>query len=255
MTLPPTVIWYASLDSTNSYLLRKFEAETAALAGRSPVTMWTAAVAAKTQTAGRGQRQNDWQDDPGESLLLSVAAMPAHTLEQQALFSFGMAVAVAEALERHCPGLEVELKWPNDLMAAGRKLGGILIENILRGMHWQLAVTGVGINLLQTQFLPSLAGAVSLLQLTGRRYPAEALATDLSAAIFAAATTLPAKNLLQCYNARLFRRGAFQDFSTAGKLWTGRVESVEADGRLLTTDVATGEAQLCVHGIDIWMRN
>ncbi len=211
-------------------------------------------MASQTQTAGRGQRQNEWQDVPGESLLLSVAAPPAHTLEGQALFSFGIAVAIAEALERHCPGLEIELKWPNDLMAAGRKLGGILIENVLRGMHWQLSVVGVGINLLQPQFSPDLAGAVSLLQLTGRRYNAQTLATDLTAAIFEAVARPPANNILQRYNARLFRRGAFQDFSTAGTVWTGRVEGAEADGRLLVTDVSAGEARRCVHGVDVWVR-
>ncbi len=253
MLLPPTVIWFSSLDSTNSYLLRKFEAETAAITGNAGTALWTAAVAAKTQTAGRGQRQNGWHDSPGESLLLSVAAPPAHALAEQALFSFSIALAVAEALERHCPGLETELKWPNDLMAAGRKLGGILIENILRGAHWQLTVVGVGINLLQKSFPPDLPGAVSLLQLTGRPHHEEALAKELCAAVFKAVTTLPAKEVLSRYNARLFRRGAFQDFSTAGKVWTGRVEGAEADGRLRVTDMATGGERLCVHGEEVWV--
>ena len=254
MQLPPPVIWYASVESTNTHLLRKFETESTTVSAGGDTPFWTAAIAARTQTAGRGQRQNHWQDVPGESLLLSIAAPPAHALEEQALFSFNIAVAVAETLERHCPGLEMELKWPNDLIANGRKLGGILIENVLRGMNWQLAVVGVGINLLQPQFLPNLAGAVSLLQLTGKRYTAETLATDLCAAIFESITRPPANNTLQRYNARLFRRGAFQDFSTAGTIWTGRVEGAEADGRLLVTDVSNGKERRCVHGADIWVR-
>ena len=211
-------------------------------------------MAAQTQTAGRGQRQNKWQDVPGESLLLSVAAPPAHPLEGQALFSFGIAVALAEHLEKHCPGLVIELKWPNDLMAAGRKLGGILIENVLRGMHWQLSVVGVGLNLLQKTFPPGLTHAVSLLQLTGRPFGAAPLADGLAAAIFKAITTLPAGTTLQRYNNRLFRRGAFQDFSTEGRVWTGRVERAEADGRLLVTDVAAGSERWCVHGVDVWVQ-
>jgi BirA family biotin operon repressor/biotin-[acetyl-CoA-carboxylase] ligase len=253
MHLPPSVIWYASVDSTNTCLLRKFESECAAVATGGNAPFWSAAIAAQTQTAGRGQRQNHWQDVPGESLLLSIAAPPAHALEGQALFSFSIAVTLAEALEQHCPGLEIELKWPNDLLAGGRKLGGILIENVLRGANWQLTVVGVGINLLQPHFAPDLAGAVSLLQLTGRRYNAEALATHLGAAIFEAVTHPPPGNILQRYNARLFRQGAFQDFVTAGKVWTGRIEGAEADGRLRVRNVSNGELQDCVHGVDVWV--
>lgn len=252
MHLPPPVIWYASVESTNTCLLRKFEAEVGSANTGTNAPFWSAAMASQTQTAGRGQRQKSWQDVPGESLLLSVAAPPAHALEGQSLFSFGIALTVAETLEKQGPGLEIELKWPNDIFAGGKKMGGILIENVLRGMHWQLAVVGLGLNLLQPSFPVALPEAVSVLQLTGQRYAPKDLAQVLSDAVFHFLVSPPETGILERYNARLFRQGALQHFSTAGKTWTGKVIEAGADGRLLVWDVIAGEARWCVHGVDIW---
>ena len=88
-------------------------------------------VVADHQTAGRGRLDRRWEAPPGSALLASFV------LEPQPLLSIAAGVAAAEAC-----GPDVRLKWPNDLMLRGRKLGGILVE-IRSGK----AVVGVGINL------------------------------------------------------------------------------------------------------------
>jgi BirA family biotin operon repressor/biotin-[acetyl-CoA-carboxylase] ligase len=88
-------------------------------------------VIADHQTAGRGRLERRWEAPPGTALLVSFV------LERHPLLSLAAGVAAAEAC-----GPEVRLKWPNDLLLAGRKLGGILVEAAR-----DKAVCGVGINL------------------------------------------------------------------------------------------------------------
>ncbi len=88
-------------------------------------------VVAEHQTAGRGRLGRRWEAPPGSALLASWV-MPPHTL---APLAAGVAVATA------C-GDQVQLKWPNDLLIAERKLGGILAERT-----GEKCVVGTGINL------------------------------------------------------------------------------------------------------------
>ena len=84
-------------------------------------------VVADHQSAGRGRRGRSWNDAPGTSLLASILVRPRIAPALLATFSIATAVAVAEALRR-ATGIEARLKWPNDVLARGRKLAGILVE-------------------------------------------------------------------------------------------------------------------------------
>ena len=88
-------------------------------------------VIADHQTAGRGRLERRWDAPPGTALLVSFVLTPSP------LLSLAAGVAAAEAC-----GPEVRLKWPNDLLLDGRKLGGILVETTPRK-----AICGIGINL------------------------------------------------------------------------------------------------------------
>lgn len=130
------VRWYAELDSTNRL------AGDLARAGAADGVV----VGADHQTAGRGRRGRSWESRPGESLLVSVVLRPP-----PALVTLAAGVAAAEACEA-VAGADVALKWPNDLLLGGAKLGGILAELVAGA-----AVVGLGINL---TWAP--AGAASL---------------------------------------------------------------------------------------------
>lgn len=104
----------------------------------------TAVVAAR-QSTGRGTRGRAWSSDEG-GLWMSVVVRPTRTDALEAL-SLRVGLATAAVLELACPALpRLSLKWPNDLMIDGRKLGGILCEARWGGGHCQWIVIGVGIN-------------------------------------------------------------------------------------------------------------
>lgn len=130
----------ASCDSTNAVLLARAEA-----GAPSGTTLITA-----EQTAGRGRRGRSWFASPGHSLTFSLLWRFAPGTAPAGL-SLAVGVAVAHALTKvpagthSASGGKTALKWPNDLLRDGRKLGGILIELVPGAPH--AAVIGIGINL------------------------------------------------------------------------------------------------------------
>ena len=124
------------------------------------------AVCADHQTAGRGRQGAQWLDAPGQSLLVSLILWDAPLPEPVGLLGVCAALATADALEAHYPDLPpLRLKYPNDLLLHGRKLGGVLAE-VVEGV----AVVGVGVNLAQDVFPPELeATAVSVAQARGQQ--------------------------------------------------------------------------------------
>ena len=124
----------ASTPSTNAELRTR-------VAGlQSPLLL-----AAEIQTAGRGRAGRSWRSAAGDSLCFSLAWRFQGALARLSGLSLAVGVAVAEALRAQ--GWPVRLKWPNDLLLEGAKLGGILIETVSRAADdgaW--AVIGVGLN-------------------------------------------------------------------------------------------------------------
>jgi len=138
--LPPgfRLLRYDTIDSTNA------EAKRLARAGALPGTV----VWAAEQSAGRGRRGRSWVSPPGNlytSLLLDPECDPASAAQ----LGFVAAVALAEAVEAIAArAATVQCKWPNDLLANGRKLAGILLESETGpGGGLQFLVLGIGVNL------------------------------------------------------------------------------------------------------------
>lgn len=102
------------------------------------------AVVAREQTLGRGSRGREWHS-PAGGLWISVLCRPPEELAMEVL-SLRVALGVAAAVERSCPGTALQLKWPNDLMLAGRKLGGILCEARWQGGRPGWVAVGLGMN-------------------------------------------------------------------------------------------------------------
>jgi BirA family transcriptional regulator, biotin operon repressor / biotin---[acetyl-CoA-carboxylase] ligase len=125
-----------TLPSTNT------EALTRARRGDSG-PLW---VTARQQTAGRGRRGNEWVSTPGNlyaTLLMSDPAAPDSAPE----LSFVAGLAVHDAILDRAPSLRerLALKWPNDILCAGQKLAGILIESEMVKARLAVAI-GIGVN-------------------------------------------------------------------------------------------------------------
>lgn len=134
-----------------------------------------AAFIADEQTAGRGMRGRAWHSPPGMGLYVSFLLRPAAETHSLIPLAGGLAVnrAVFEAT-----GIRTNLKWPNDILCRGAKLGGILAEAVFSGPHIQYAVLGMGLNVgqLEEDFPPDLSGRVlSLRMMTGSAPPRETL--------------------------------------------------------------------------------
>ena len=127
------VAW--SLDSTNAEALRR------GAPGRG-----TQVLLAERQTAGRGRRGRAWIGPLGNSLLVSLSRRFGGGLARLGGLSLAAGVAVAEALET-LGARQVGLKWPNDLVVAQRKLGGLLVEGSGEAAGSASAVVGLGLNL------------------------------------------------------------------------------------------------------------
>ena len=125
-------------------------------------------VTAGTQTAGRGRSGHAWAS-PGGNLYLSVLLRPRLTADDVVALPLAVGVAVAEALAE--TGAQPQLKWPNDVVAGERKLGGILVEGVSGAAGVEAAIVGIGVNVaLDPAALPEdlRARATSLRLLTGR---------------------------------------------------------------------------------------
>ncbi|MCF8177790.1 MAG: biotin--[acetyl-CoA-carboxylase] ligase [Sulfuritalea sp.] len=137
----------SSCDSTNAELLRRAEAG---------VPSGTVLIA-EEQTAGRGRRGRNWFASRGDSLTFSLLWRFAPGTAPAGL-SLTVGVAVTRALEKVGAG-GTALKWPNDILKDGRKLGGILVELLPGAAH--AAVIGIGINLNLPAGMPADVQAAS----------------------------------------------------------------------------------------------
>lgn len=101
-------------------------------------------LAAEAQSAGRGRAGRVWQAAAGDSLCFSIAWQFAGGLSQLTGLSLAIGVALADALRSQ--QIPVQLKWPNDVLLNGAKLGGVLIETASSNGAAVWAVIGIGLN-------------------------------------------------------------------------------------------------------------
>ena len=168
-TFTPTILRFDSLPSTNTEAARQ-----ASLGAREGLC-----VVAREQTAGRGRRERAWVSPKDSGLYFSVVLRPRTDAREWPLITLAAAVAARDALEEAC-ALRTDIKWPNDLLASGRKLCGILAETA-ESAAGRAVVLGVGINLNNRAFPPEiLAAATSVEEQTGRAPDAEQLLSTLT---------------------------------------------------------------------------
>ena len=124
---------------------------------------------ADAQRAGRGRGGHAWHSVEGEGLYVSVLLRPSVPAARLPLLPLAAGLAAADAV-RAVSGLQVDLRWPNDLLVAEHKTGGILVEARTERGLVAFAVVGIGINVHQRMFEPGLATpATSLDLVTARR--------------------------------------------------------------------------------------
>ncbi|WP_448569557.1 bifunctional biotin--[acetyl-CoA-carboxylase] ligase/biotin operon repressor BirA [Thalassotalea ganghwensis] len=123
------------IDSTNNYLLRKL-----------PSNIKQAQVCiAEYQSAGRGRRGKQWMSPFGSHLYMSMYWYLEQGMSAAMGLSVVAAIAISDAIKQ-CYGIDVELKWPNDIYIDGKKLAGILIDLEGQALEPCHCVIGLGVN-------------------------------------------------------------------------------------------------------------
>lgn len=142
------LIRLSEVDSTNNFLKSK-------VSNSEPLPEGTV-IMADHQFAGRGQQENIWHAEPGMNLTFSIYLCPSFlSIGHQFMLNMAVSVGIRDAL-RDLLGPWLKVKWPNDVYYNQYKLGGILIENILSGIHYKASIIGIGINVNQLVFDPAL---------------------------------------------------------------------------------------------------
>jgi BirA family biotin operon repressor/biotin-[acetyl-CoA-carboxylase] ligase len=130
-------------------------------------------VVAEEQSSGRGRRGQSWYSPRG-GLYFSVLLRPRLPPSSLLRFTILVAEPVAAAVEATC-GCHVEVKWPNDIIIEGKKVGGLLVETASSGPDVEFLVLGVGINLRGSRELASFPAAGSLAECCSRDIGADHL--------------------------------------------------------------------------------
>ena len=146
---------FETLDSTN-HLAKELAAQ-----GAPEGTV----VVAEAQTGGRGRLGREWNSPPGVGLYVSLVLRPMLPPMELPQITLTTAVAVVRAVHR-VTGLAPGIKWPNDLLLNGKKLGGILTEMETESDRIRHVVVGLGLNVNNPGFPPELAATATSLTLT-----------------------------------------------------------------------------------------
>jgi BirA family biotin operon repressor/biotin-[acetyl-CoA-carboxylase] ligase len=193
------------------------------------------------QTAGRGQMGNTWEARAGMNLTFSLIMQPRF-LEVSRQFLLNMAVSLGITDWLHTWSDDFRIKWPNDIFFHEYKMGGILIQNLLRGTSLSHSIIGIGLNINQHQF--DSPRAISLTKITGETFALPPLLESLGLHLEQRYLQLRGGGggLQEEYLSRLFRYGKeelYQEEKQKQKqkqnerYFRGRIVDVEPSGALI----------------------
>lgn len=232
-TIGNLLIELQEVNSTNHYaerILRNGEVEEGTV------------IHAWSQTDGKGQGENRWQSEPGQNLTLSIILHPLFLQPgRQFILNKAISLGVLDAVSHYLDG--VKIKWPNDILAGSKKIGGILIRHTVEGVLLKDSIVGIGLNVNQKDFGPGLPDAASLAMILHREVDLKELLTRLCDAMEMRYSRLKEEEVspleTDYCNALL---GIRQEriFLVEGKPVSGTIQGVDEFGRLLVEHPGDG---------------
>lgn len=213
-------------DSTNNYANGQLSAN-----GLPDGTVFLA----YEQTSGRGQQKNFWESEPGKNLTFSIVVFPDFIeIRKQFMISKVVTLGIYAALSKYVDDLSV--KWPNDIYAGNKKLGGILIENSIMCNSIKSSVIGVGINVNQTDFRSNAPNPVSLKTLTNQQIDCELILSEILSGIDYYYTLLREGDptlIDQKFISVLYRLNEKHWFREEQEVFEGEITGINEIGQLL----------------------
>ena len=221
------LIKLSAIDSTNSFLKE--------MASSSTLENFTVVVT-ENQIKGRGQQGSTWESEEGKNLIFSVfVTFNALNILDKKYLNYAVSLAVFEVLQQeNIP--RIAIKWPNDILSANKKIGGILIENSLKGSKISSAVIGIGLNVNQTRFSSTLEKASSLKLTSNRTFNLAQLLEDMVVSLQSKIVLLNTKDfssLETSYLKVLYKKNIPTMFKDRkGVLFMGIIRGISMDGKL-----------------------
>ena len=232
------LIKLSATDSTNSFLKE--------MASNTVLENYTV-VTTNEQIKGRGQQGSSWESEPFKNLMFSVfVSFKQLSILEKKYLNFAISLAVFDTLlEENIPAISI--KWPNDILSGNKKVGGILIENSLKGSLIASSIIGIGLNVNQINFPAVLNKASSLQLVTHQNYNLELLLSRIISKLEEKVTLLNArdfKTLEAAYLKVLYKKNIptmFKDSKDV--LFMGIIRGISKDGKLQVEleDASLGE--------------
>lgn len=215
-----------AIDSTNDFLKEL-------LINNNPENFTV--VTAEAQTKGKGQMGSVWVSEKGKNLTMSVL-VKGFLFDVNQIYNLNISVAIAiiSVLEKfNIPKLSI--KWPNDIMSDNKKVGGILIENVIRGATDIHSIIGIGLNVNQVNF-DGLPKASSLSLMANATFDKYELLQEIVEEIKLNISKLKAnrsEELWKKYTDLLFKKGIPMPFETGvEQRFMGIIQGVSKIGQL-----------------------
>jgi BirA family biotin operon repressor/biotin-[acetyl-CoA-carboxylase] ligase len=204
-------------------------------------------VVAENQTKGRGRNKNAWYGNPGENLYCSFGILHKRSpsLQRLVIYQVAAALAVKESL-LELSNLDVfRIKYPNDILAKTpggyRKICGILIEHEFLGNKCLSSVTGIGINVMQTDFPSEIKNTATSLSLLGSGIKPDDLLHVLISKYKKYNRTRMEEVFTQ-WKAELGIEGKKAEIINSSGIWT--IKKIQRDCRLLLINDSNSEQRL-----------
>ena len=219
------IIKLDAIDSTNSYLKKLLNKES--LDDLS-------VVISKHQTQGRGRNGNIWSNKPSLNLAFSIyKRFSDFEIDKKFMLNVISSISVYETLKKYNL-LDLTIKWPNDIMAADKKIAGILIENNIRRNRIKYSVIGIGININQSEF-KNLPNATSVFIETRKLNSVEIVAQELQKTLKKNFDEFKnnERDILNTYNRLLYRKNEISNFSSNDTCnFQGEIIRVDINGEI-----------------------
>jgi BirA family biotin operon repressor/biotin-[acetyl-CoA-carboxylase] ligase len=187
------------------------------------------------QSAGKGHAGNSWQSERGLNLLFSMLLKPDFLSPDLAFhLSRICSLSLYEIIDSQCE--MVQIKWPNDMLVGGRKIAGILIENIIVNHAIRQSIIGIGINVNQTSFDPSIPAPTSMMIEKGCQIDMDHLLAGFRNSLEGWYNTLITgneKRITESYNQKLYRWGRAGYYRSDADKFCAIIRDVLPSGELV----------------------
>ena len=220
------IIKLDAIGSTNDWLKNKLQSGNC-LDGD---VAWT-----NNQTKGRGQHSNVWSSETRKNLTFSVFKRFSRLNSVESfLINCVVTLAIIKTLEKfNIPNLKI--KWPNDILSVNKKIGGVLIENMIMGKKINGSIIGIGINVNQKSFI-GLPSASSMFLQTNKKYDLNKVFDELLNTLHLFFDLLDKPNkvqLLSAFEKSIYKKGEWCQFKSVKCKFFGKITGINNQGLLI----------------------